>query len=124
MPAKKKAGRKRVPIDLALVEKLASIQCTIKEISAVIDIPATTLQGRADFRSAYEKGLENGKASLRRSQFTLAKKNATMAIWLGKQYLGQRDIHEHSVTEDSKELLKEIANGLAGSYTYTQPVSK
>ena len=32
-----------------------------------------------------------GKISLRRSQFELAKKNANMAIWLGKQYLDQRE---------------------------------
>ena len=30
--------------------------------------------------------------SLRRYQFQLAQKNTAMAIWLGKQYLGQRDI--------------------------------
>ena len=29
--------------------------------------------------------------SLRRTQFKLAEKNPTMAIFLGKQYLGQRD---------------------------------
>lgn len=29
--------------------------------------------------------------SLRRSQFRIAETNATMAIWLGKQYLGQKD---------------------------------
>ena len=29
--------------------------------------------------------------SLRRKQWNLAKTNATMAIWLGKQYLGQKD---------------------------------
>ena len=39
----------------------------------------------------YKKGQDNGKRSLRRIQFKLAEKNPTMAIWLGKQYLGQRD---------------------------------
>ena len=32
-----------------------------------------------------------GKRSLRRYQFDLAKTNATMAIWLGKQWLNQTD---------------------------------
>lgn len=32
-----------------------------------------------------------GKISLRRAQFKLAKKSANMAIWLGKQWLGQQD---------------------------------
>ena len=35
-----------------------------------------------------------GKASLRRRQFEMAKSNPTMAIWLGKQYLGQADKQE------------------------------
>lgn len=32
-----------------------------------------------------------GRASLLRSQFKLAERNPSMAIWLGKQYLGQQD---------------------------------
>jgi len=32
-----------------------------------------------------------GKASLLRTQFKLAERNPTMAVWLGKQYLGQTD---------------------------------
>ena len=32
--------------------------------------------------------------ALRRSQWKMAERNATMAIWLGKQYLGQKDVVE------------------------------
>ena len=58
----------------------------------------------------YKKGQDNGKRSLRRIQFKLAEKNPTMAIWLGKQYLGQRDNIDVANTDLSKvdELLKEI----------------
>lgn len=51
-----------------------------------------------DHRELYEMGKEEGRASLRRYQFDMAKKNPTMSIWLGKQYLGQQDkqAHEHS----------------------------
>jgi ParB-like chromosome segregation protein Spo0J len=108
---KKKIGRPRVEIDLELVEKLAHIQCTIREIAAILDIPPSTLAGREDFRTAYEKGMENGKASLRRIQFRLAEKNAAMAIWLGKQYLGQRDIKEE-VKEDDKPDAKALITAL------------
>lgn len=43
-----------------------------------------------------------GKVSLRRSQFKMAETNPTMAIWLGKQYLGQRDNmrQEVKITDD------------------------
>lgn len=40
---------------------------------------------------AWEDGRETGLASLRRQQFKMAETNATMQIWLGKQYLEQRD---------------------------------
>ena len=43
------------------------------------------------FAEAYKKYSAKGKVSLRRAQFKLAEKNASMAIFLGKQYLGQRD---------------------------------
>ena len=43
-------------------------------------------------RKIVEEGREYGRASIRRAQFKLLNDgNATMAIWLGKQYLGQRD---------------------------------
>ena len=43
------------------------------------------------YREAWEAGLGQGRVSLRRTQMAMAEKNATMAIFLGKQYLGQKD---------------------------------
>lgn len=51
----------------------------------------------------FKKKSAGGKMSLRRYQFELAKKNASMAIWLGKQYLGQSDNPQGNIdTEDSE----------------------
>ena len=52
------------------------------------------------------------KIKLRKNQFKLSEKSASMAIWLGKQYLGQRDTIE---VEDKESLAKldEILKGLA-----------
>jgi len=86
-----KMGRPLVEIDLETVEKLGQLQCTIKEISAFMNIPEGTLKTRPDFSTAHKKGQEVGKMSLRRLQYKLAEKSAGMAIWLGKQYLDQRD---------------------------------
>lgn len=85
-------------------EALCGVQCTRDEICSVMDnISPKTLyrlvsehyeddEGNpADFPQVYKKYAAAGKASLRRSQFRLAERNATMAIFLGKQYLGQRD---------------------------------
>lgn len=79
---------------LKVIEALASVQCTHEEIAACLGTTKKTLYAKHNetaFYTAYEKGAENGKMSLRRIQFNLAKTSATMAIWLGKQMLGQRD---------------------------------
>lgn len=91
MAEKKKMGRPRRKIDLKLVEDLARIQCTISEISAILKIPESTLKNRKDFTTTFKNGKEDGKSSLRRYQWRMAEKNPGMAIWLGKQYLGQRE---------------------------------
>lgn len=77
-----------------IVRKLAAVMCTEEEIACVLDVTVEVLHNRLNnstFLECYKKGKEEGKASLRRMQFELAKKNASVAIWLGKQYLGQTD---------------------------------
>lgn len=96
------AGRPKKEIDYATVEKLANIQCTQTEIASFLGVSARTLQRDEEFLKIYQKGQENGKMSLRRIQYKLAEKNTTMAIWLGKQYLGQKDIIEASTTGETK----------------------
>lgn len=103
-------ARPKIEIDYNTVEKLANIQCTQTEIASFLGISVRTLQRDEEFLKIYQKGQENGKMSLRRIQYKLAEKNTTMAIWLGKQYLGQKDNVEVAHTDMSKvdELLKEI----------------
>jgi hypothetical protein len=43
------------------------------------------------FSEVFAQKRVGGQISLRRSQFKLAEKSAAVSIWLGKQYLGQRD---------------------------------
>jgi hypothetical protein len=85
-------ARPRKEIDWKIVEELALIQCTQKEIAHVIGIHEDTLTSRKEFFGIYKKGKEEGKTSLRRLQWKSAQKgNVTMQIFLGKQYLDQRD---------------------------------
>ncbi len=85
-------GRPPKVIDYALVERLASIQCTQEEIANILEVSTKTLQRDEEFCLIYKKGLDNGRMSLRRYQWEAAKKgNTTMLVWLGKQYLGQRE---------------------------------
>lgn len=89
---KDKGGRPKKEIDYELASKLAHIFCTKEEIAAILDVNPSTLYADDLFQDVYKKGREGGKASLRRFQMNLAEKNTAMAVWLGKQYLGQKDL--------------------------------
>ena len=105
------AGRPKIEIDYATVEKLANIQCTQDEIASFIGVSTRTLQRDEKFMELFNKGRENGKMSLRRIQWKHAEKSVPMAIWLGKQYLGQRDnieVNNNNEMNKLDELLKEI----------------
>lgn len=86
-------------------EKLCGLQCTKEEICCFFDVTDKTLERwckrtyKKGFSEVFEQKRGTGKISLRRSQFELAMKNANMAIWLGKQYLGQRDAPEEDRNE-------------------------
>jgi AraC-like DNA-binding protein len=94
---KRKVGRPKKRISQKQFEELCGIQCTREEICAVLDVSEKTLNewcretyGK-NFSLIFDEKREAGKMSLRRKQWNLAETNATMGIWLGKQYLGQRD---------------------------------
>lgn len=84
------------------IEKTASFMCTDEEIAAMMSddyesITVDTLlneNNKATFLECKEKGQSQGKASLRRNQFKLSESNAAMAIFLGKNWLGQTDKQE------------------------------
>ncbi len=90
-----KRGRKPIEIDYDMAEKYSSIMCTQSEIASLLGVSLSTLEHDPEFLRIHKKGMESGRASLRRMQYVAAKKgNATMQIWLGKQYLGQKDKQE------------------------------
>lgn len=112
-------ARPRKEIDKEQFEKLCAIQCTEEEILGWFDITDKTLcswckrEYGAGFSEIYAKKREKGKISLRRSQFKLAEKSAAMAIFLGKNYLGQKDNFEFEDTDALNKLdsiLEEIKN--------------
>jgi len=88
-------ARPRKAIDEKQVLNLARVGCAVTEIAALVGCSPDTLQRR--FAAVIKEGFEHRNASLRRKQFEAAMKgNTTMLIWLGKQYLGQRDKQEMS----------------------------
>lgn len=98
-------ARPKKEIDQDQFEKLCGLQCTEAEIMGWFDITDKTLTRWCkdtygeSFSEVYAKKREKGKISLRRAQFRLAEKSASMAIFLGKNYLGQRDVIEQTITE-------------------------
>lgn len=104
-------GRPKKEINYKLVESLASIFCTQEEIASVLDVSVRTLQRDEEFCRVYKKGQEMAKSSLRRIQFKLANTNSSMAIFLGKQYLGQRDNVEDK-KDSNNGVLSELTEAL------------
>jgi hypothetical protein len=90
-------GRPKIEIDWPLLDQLLGIFCTGEECAAILDIDYDTLQRKVKeekkmtFTEYSEIKKGTGRASLRRRQFRMAETNPAMAIWLGKQYLDQRD---------------------------------
>jgi hypothetical protein len=83
------------------VYKLAEIGCTDREIAEWFMIKEDTL--RYNFAEYLTKGRAGLKRRLRSVQLSTALAgNATLLIWLGKQYLGQSDTPLD--TDDNKAL--------------------
>ncbi len=102
------AGRPRKKIDRKEFEKLCGLQCTVEEIAAWFDCSVDTIERWCEkeygqkFADVFSEKRSYGKISLRRTQWQLAEKNASMAIFLGKNYLGQRDAVDMSVEVGDK----------------------
>ena len=111
----KKRGRPKIAIDYEKAEKLAQILCTQSEIASVLGVSLGLLEHDPEFLRIHKKGMEHGKASVRRMQFQAANGgNATMQIWLGKQYLGQRDKQDTEITgKDGAPIKTETTLNLA-----------
>lgn len=107
-------GRPRKEIKQKEFENLCGIQCTKLEICAFFDVTDKTLESwckrtyHAGFSEVFSQKRGMGKISLRRKQWQLAEKSAAMAIFLGKQYLGQRDNVDVTVADAKGIALDEL----------------
>lgn len=105
MAKRNRGGRPPTIIDQTVFEGLCKIQCTLVEIAAYFDCDDGTVETWC--KKTYKKGFSDvfrtkrgkGHISLRRKQWEMALNgNVTMLLWLGKQYLGQKDKFESEVT--------------------------
>lgn len=108
---KNKGGRPAIIIQKENFERLCELQCTLMEIAAFFNCSHDTIERwckktyKKNFEDVFKMKRGKGLISLRRNQFALSKKNASMAIWLGKQYLDQKDqVETYNTFEDLKPL--------------------
>lgn len=112
----KRMGRPPIEIDKTKFEKLCGIMCTLEEIAGIFECSEDTIENwckktyGVTFSEVFKRYSATGKSSLRRMQFKLAERSAAMAIWLGKQYLGQKD----TVEIENKEALMKLDTILEG----------
>lgn len=95
--------------DVRQFKQLCGIMCTRAEVCEIMDIDPKTLnklidtnlrgepwrenrRTRLTFEEAFKHYSAQGRASIRRKQFEVAMDgDRQMLMWLGKQYLGQRE---------------------------------
>ena len=107
--------REQIEINLSDLEKLCRLNCTHDEIAAYFNVSTKTVQRRYNddpkFKEAVDYGRAQGCLSLRRQQMKLVEEgNPTMAIWLGKQLLGQTDKQEIDNYNKNEPISIEIVN--------------
>ena len=100
-------------IDYGQLDKLCAIQCTGEECASILGMDYDTLNaalkrdGNKGFSDYFKTKSAFGKASLRRRQFKAAEDgNATMLVWLGKQWLGQLDRPSDAFENDNGNITK------------------
>lgn len=125
---KKKVGRPKKEINQRQFEQLCKIQCTRSEIAAFFDCDEETISRWCkatygeNFVAVLNKKAENGKTALRHIQFNMAEAGSErMAIWLGKQWLGQTDKQDVTVAEIDESHRNEIEDFLNDPGTNADP---
>ena len=106
--------RPKTEINKNVFENLCGLQCTQQEIADAFDTSPDTVArwckrtyGKS-FAEVFAQKRGKGRISLRRAQWKLAEKSATMAIFLGKNYLGQRDNVDVTVADAKGIALDEL----------------
>lgn len=136
-----RTGRPKKEFDKKAFSDLVGLGCNQEEIcwyfrdetGKPANIDTLTRWCKRTFGMTFQEYFkQNGfmalKIQLRRNQFELSKKSAAMAIWLGKQYLDQKDSIEveSSITDSTREevniLIDELNKATSGADIKTDTV--
>lgn len=107
-----RTGRPTINFDIKAFQDLVGLGCSQEEIcwyfrdetGKPANIDTLTRWCKRTFGMTFREYFkQNGfmalKIKLRRNQFKLSEKSASMAIFLGKNYLGQKDVVEQTITQ-------------------------
>lgn len=119
------AGRPQKEFDRREFMNLVGLGCTVEEICWWFRDDTGKPANRdtlsrwcvrefgENFHAYYKKnGGMHMKIQLRRNQLKLSERNAAMAIFLGKNYLGQKDMPEQELNEESLRRAIELLEGV------------
>ncbi len=100
--------------ELVALAELGAAQCTEAEAAGALGLTIESLSDRLNRRTkahvAFEKGRNAGLKALRQAQLKLAETNASVAIFLGRVYLGQSDRREVDPRESNE--IAEVAQNV------------
>ncbi len=111
-----RTGRPKKDIDILQFEKLCGLQCTEEEIADFLECSVDTINAwckrtyKMTFSEISKVKSAQGKISLRRYQFKLAERSSAMAIFLGKNILGQKDDRFETQATEANGILESIAD--------------
>lgn len=116
-----KRGRPTIDFDKKQFIDLVALGCNQEEIcwffrdetGKVANIDTLSRWCKREFGVTFQEYSKQNslmalKIQLRRNQFELSKHSVPMAIWLGKQYLGQTEKQEVAVAINDDETVKEM----------------
>jgi hypothetical protein len=108
VPLSKELPPKEIVMDQVLY--WIELQASAEEVAGSFRVSVDTLDRKLreelgmGFAELHKKCMGAGKLSLRRHQFALAQKSASMAIFLGKNWLGQKDNQNSESSPNDKKL--------------------
>jgi hypothetical protein len=130
-----KVGRPKTEFNKKLFVDLVGIGCKQAEICWVFrdddgkpaNVDTLSRWCKREFGMNYQEySKQNGalalKIQLRKNQLELSKKSAAMAIWLGKQYLDQKD--NVTVETGGQGMLADLIDGLRSQGKDEEPLEK
>jgi hypothetical protein len=114
-------GRPTKEYDIKAFQDLVGLGCSQEEIcwyfrdetGKPANVDTLTRWCKRQFGMTFQEYFrQNGfmalKIKLRRNQFKLSEKSASMAIWLGKQYLGQKEVQDVQLVATTDETIRKM----------------